>query len=280
MKSSIFLCLILVTSACNTLLKNRDELAVARVHNEYLYESDLTGLVPPGSSATDSLTIVTNFIDNWIRQQLLIRQASDNLDDKQMDFTEQLNNYRNSLIIYTYENALVKQNLDTLVTEEEMQNYYDQNQQNFLLKENIVQFQYVKLPVNTPNVIQYKKLLNAGTEEAQTRLSELCEKGAADYFLDDRNWIMFSELLRQIPVKTYNQEDFLKNNRDFEIRDSLFIYLVRFRDFRIRESVSPYAYEKKRIREIILNKRKMDYLKKMREDIYSKAMKENDFEVF
>jgi hypothetical protein len=130
------------------------------------------------------------------------------------------------------------------------------------------------------NIQQFKRLLYEGSEHAQTRLSELCEKQAADYFLDDRSWFPFSDLLRQIPVKTYNQEDFLKNNREFEIRDSLFIYLVKFRDFRIRESVSPFDFEKKRIRDILVNKRKLDLLNKMREDIRSSAMKNNDIETY
>jgi hypothetical protein len=280
LKKTLFLVLIILAGACNSLLKNRDERVLARVFDEMLYESELSGLVPKGSSRSDSLAITRNYIDNWVQQQLLIRQASRNLSGDQMDFTKQLEDYKNSLIIYAYENALISQSLDTLVSEDELQNYYDQNQQNFLLKDNIVQFQYVKLPLNTVNVGQFRKLLNAGTEESQTRLSELCEKQAVDYFLDDRNWVLFNDLLRQIPVKTYNQEEFLKNHREFESQDSVFIYLVRFRDFKIKETISPFNYEKKRIRDIILNKRKIDLLYKMREDLYNRALKSNDVEIF
>jgi hypothetical protein len=275
-----FLILIFFAGSCNSFLNNRDERVLARVFDEMLYESEVVGLVPVGASAADSLAITRNYIDNWVQQQLLIHQATRNLSEKQMDFTQQLENYKNSLIIYAYENALISQSLDTVVSEDELQNYYDQNQQNFLLKENIVQFQYVKLPLKTPNIAQFRKLLNTGTEESQTRLSELCEKQAVDYFLDDRNWVLFNDLLRQIPVKTYNQEEFLKNHREFESQDSVFIYLVRFRDFKIKETISPFSYEKSRIRDIIVNKRKIDLLHKMREDLYNRALKSNDVEIF
>lgn len=280
MRNWYFLILIFFAGSCNSFLNNRDERVLARVFDEMLYESEVVGLVPVGASAADSLAITRNYIDNWVQQQLLIHQATRNLSEKQMDFTQQLENYKNSLIIYAYENALISQSLDTVVSEDELQNYYDQNQQNFLLKENIVQFQYVKLPLKTPNIAQFRKLLNTGTEESQTRLSELCEKQAVDYFLDDRNWVLFNDLLRQIPVKTYNQEEFLKNHREFESQDSVFIYLVRFRDFKIKETISPFSYEKSRIRDIIVNKRKIDLLHKMREDLYNRALKSNDVEIF
>ena len=253
---------------------------MARVYDDYLYESDLKGIVSPGALPKDSLLITRNFIDNWVRQRLIIQQAEKNLTGSQMDFTRQLENYKNSLTIYAYENALVLQKLDTLITEEETQNYYDANQQNFLLKDNIVQIQYVKLPLKTTISKQIKKLLNSDGQDDKNKLAELCEKNAADYFLDNQNWLLFNDVLKQIPIKTYNQEDFLKNHRDLEYQDSLYVYLVRFKDFKIKESVSPLNFEKQRIRDIILNKRKIELIERMQEDIYANAQKKNVFEIY
>ena len=279
MKRALFFLLVL-TCSCTSFFRKQNERVIAKVYDEYLYESDLAGIVPSGTLPGDSTAIVKAFVDSWIRQQLLLRQASKNLSAEQQDFSRQLENYRNSLIIYEYENALLKQNLDTLVTEEELQEYYDQNQQNFLLRENIVQIQYVKLPLKVSNIRQFKKLLSSASQEDQTRLSELCEKEAADYFLDDQNWISFNDLLQQIPIRTYNQEEFLRNHREFEIEDSVYHYLVRFRDFKIKESVSPFAFERERLKNIILSKRKIDMINRMHEDIYSRALKNNDFEIY
>lgn len=255
-------------------------MVLARVYDEYLYESDLKGIIIPGMVPKDSLAITKSFIENWIHQKLIIHQAEKNLSEAQMDFTRQLEDYKNSLIIYEYENALIRQNLDTLITDEEIQNYYDGNQQNFLLKDNIIQMQYVKLPLNSNNLKQFKKLLSSNNPDDKNKLSELCEKQAVDYFLDDQNWLLFSDLLKQIPVKTYNQEDFLKNHRALEYQDSMFVYLVQFKDFKIKESVSPLSFEKLRIRDIILNKRKIELISRMQEDIYSNARKKNIFEIY
>lgn len=253
---------------------------LARVYDDYLYESELKGVVAPGTLAKDSLVLTRSFIDSWVRQRLIIQQAEKNLTSSQMDFTAQLENYKNSLTIYAYENALVRQKLDTLITDEETQMYYDANQQNFLLKDNIVQIQYVKLPLKSPVAKQIKKLLNSGNPEDKNKLAELCEKNASDYFLDSENWLLFSDILKQIPVKTYNQEEFLQNHREFEYQDSLYDYLVRFKDFKIKESVSPLNFEKQRIRDIILNKRKIELINRMQEDVFSSAQKKNVFEIY
>ena len=253
---------------------------MARVYDDYLYESDLKGVVAPGTLPKDSLLITRSYIENWVRQQLIIQQAEKNLSSSQMDFSKQLENYKNSLTIYAYENALVRQNLDTLITDEETQNYYDANQQNFLLKDNIVQLQYVKLPLKSTMIKQVKKLLISDDQDDRNKLADLCEKNAADYFLDSDNWLLFSDVLKQIPVKTYNQEDFLKNHRDLDYQDSMYVYLVRFKNFKIKESVSPLNFEKQRIRDIILNKRKIELISRMQDDIYTNAQKKNVFEIF
>jgi len=278
-KKIVFFLLILLTG-CSSFFKKKTEHAVARVYSDYLYESELKSIIPKGTLVKDSISLARSYIENWIHQRLIIHQAEQNLTSAQMDFTQQLDNYKNSLIIYTYENELVKQKLDTLVSDDDIGNYYDSNQQSFLLKDNIVQLQYVKLPLKSAYIKQFKKMLGSGNATDKTRLAKQCEQFASDYFLDDQNWLPFNDILKQIPIKTYNQEEFLKNHKDLEYQDSAFIYLVRFKDFKIKESISPLSFEKERIRNIILNKRKIDLTKKMREDIFIHAQKKNDFEIY
>jgi hypothetical protein len=275
-----FILLLVLLASCGTLFKKSDERVLARAFDEYLYESELRDVIPAGTSSADSIALAKAYVRNWISQRLIIHQAEKNLTGEQLDFSRQLENYKNSLIIYEYENALVRQKLDTLVTNDEIQSYYDANQQNFLLKDNIVQFRYVKLPLRNGSLKQFKKYLNSDDPDDRNRLADLCEKQAADFFLDNQNWLLFSDLLKLVPVKSYNQEDFLKNNRFLEYQDSLFIYLVRFDDFKIKESVSPLSFERQRIIDIILNKRKVDLLNTMQQDIFNRARSDNDFEIY
>ncbi|MCX6252023.1 MAG: hypothetical protein NTX61_14885 [Bacteroidetes bacterium] len=279
MKKLIIILLVLLT-ACSTFFRNKTERVLAKVGKEYLYASDLKGVIPAKTSKKDSLVLAKSFIDNWVRQKLIISQAIKNLTAQQLDFSRQLENYQNSLIVFEYENALVKQKLDTIVTDEEMETYYDSNQKNFQLKDNIVQIRYVKLPAKSANIKLFRKLLNSDDADDRAKLADQCEKYVNDFYLDDQTWLMFSDVIRQVNIKTYNQEDFLKNHRYVESQDSLSVYLIRFSDFKIKESISPLSFEKDRIRSIILNKRKIDLISKMHQEVYDHGVKYNEFEVF
>lgn len=280
MKKSILVLALIGLVACSGFLKKKTEKILARVDNNYLYESDLKGIVPAGTLHDDSLSLTRTYIDNWVRKQLLLQQARKNLTEDQMNFTDQLEEYKNSLVIYAYENALVRQKLDTLVTPEQIEAYYTANQSNFLLKDNIVQVQYIKLPLKSQLTSKFRSLLNSDDPAAKNTLTELCTKNAGDYFLDDQNWLLFSDVLKEVPIKAYNQEEFLKNNKNIEYKDSAYIYLVRIKDFKIKESVSPIGFEKERIRNTILNKRKIELINQMQQDVYDKASKDNDFEIY
>lgn len=279
MKNVLILALVLLVS-CTGFFRKKTERTLARVYDEYLYEDDIRSVVPAGTPEQDSITLVKNYIDSWIHQQLIIHQAENNLTDEQMDFSKQLEDYRNSLVIYAYENELVKQKLDTLVTDDDIAQHFEQNRQNFLLKENIVQVRYVKLPKDSKMIRQFRKWIDSDDPEEKVLLVSQCNEHAADYYLDDENWIRFSDLMNQVPVKDHQDNAYVNNKKLVEFQDSAFVYLVKFKDFKIKESVSPLSFEKDRIRNIILNKRKMDLIQKMREDLFLNASKKNDFEIF
>jgi hypothetical protein len=272
--------LLVILTSCSTFFRNKTERVLAKVGKEYLYASDLKGVIPARTSKKDSLVLARGFIDSWVRQKLIIAQAMKNLTAEETDFTKQLENYKNSLLVFEYENALVKQKLDTIVTDDEIENYYDSNQKNFELKDNIVQIRYVKLPVKSANIKIFRKLLNSDEPDDRAKLAEQCEKFANDFYLDDQTWLLFSDVIRKVNIRTYNQEDFLKNHRYVESQDSSSVYLIRVSDFKIKESISPMSFEKERIRSIILNKRKIDLISKMHQEVYDHGVKYNEFEVY
>lgn len=271
---------LLLSASCSGWFPKEEGRILARVYDEYLYESDLAGVVAPGTQPNDSLQLTRNFINNWIRQRLMIRQAENNLSREQLDFSKQLESYKNSLTIFAYENELVRQKLDTVVSEEDLQGYYESNQAGFVLRESVVQLQYVKLPIKSPLAGQVRKLLLSDTQADRTRLTEICEKGAAEYQIDNESWISFSDVLSQFPLRVTEPEEFLKTSQNVEITDTLHRTLIRFKGYRLKESLSPYTYEKQRIRDIILNKRKMELLSSMQDNVFRTAQQKNDFEIY
>lgn len=252
--------------------------AIARAYDEYLMPADIQGIVPEGLSGEDSVQVIRDYVDNWIRKRLLIRQAENNLSKEQKDFTKKMEDYRNSLIIYTYEQELIRQSLDTVVTEQEIVNYYNANKQEFELKDNIVKVLYVKLQKKN-QVARFRQLMQSESPADVKKLHDLATRHAVNSFLDDQSWLVFDDILKEIPIKTYNQEEYLKNNRFIEIEDSLFTYLLNIKGFMIKESLSPLSFETENIRSIILNKRKLALIGNMEKNLYNNALKDGDFEV-
>jgi len=254
--------------------------AIARVYDDYLYKTDIIDIVPAGTSAKDSISIVKNFITNWIQQKLLIHNAEENLSSKQKDFEKQLEDYKNSLMIFNYEKELVRQKLDTVVSDSAVKNYYNKNPNEFLLKENIVKVWYIKLSVNSSNTSTVKNLYKLGTIAAKNSLDEYCKKYAVNYYLDDSTWLFFNDLLKEIPIKTYDQEDYLKLHKNIELEDSLYSYYLNIKDFQMKESLSPLSFEKENVKKIILNKRKLKLIKDMQDNVFKEALKNKDFEYY
>jgi hypothetical protein len=288
MNNRIYIFTIIIASilfSCNPKKKgNKNDTVLARVYSEYLYESDIKDIVPKNSKVQDSLTIVKSYINNWIRQKLLVIQAEANLNDNQKDFSKQLEQYKNSLTIYTYESFLIQQNLDTIVKASEIEQYYEDHKKSFQLKSNIVKVDYIKILNDSPHKKDIKKLLLLNKSKPNQflvdSLQKMCSLYAKDFLINTDQWIYFDNLLRIIPITTYNQEAYLKNNTFIEIVDNSFQYYVNFLDFSIKDELSPIDFEKDNIRRLIRNRRKNELLNKMRKDIFNQALEKKEIELF
>jgi len=268
--------------SCNLLPsgEEKQEKAIARVYDKYLYANDLKGVVPKGTAANDSAEITVAYINNWVRQELLLKQAEDNLDDANIDFSEQIEQYRNSLVIYAYESELVKQKLDTVVPASEIEEYYSKNQSNFYLRENIVLASYVILDKDSPVANKAKTLLQSKRPADMEKLQTLCQENGADYLISDGTWMSFADLSRKIPLSVDDQQDFLSKNRYYEVKDTTSLYFVAISAYKSKESISPLNFETANIRTILLNKRKAELLSRMEDDLIGDAMKKNKYEIF
>lgn len=268
-------------TSCKLFRKSPDKKnAVARVYENYLYPEDLSGIIPTGTSKQDSISITKNFIQNWIRQKVVLHKAEENLDNEKKDVEKQLTDYRNSLITYAYEKALIEQNLDTSISEKEVEDFYNSNQSNFELKDNIIKVIYLKLSKKSPKIDKAKQWYKSDAKKDRVSLTEYCHQYAINYYLDENVWLLFDDLLKEIPIRTYDKDQFLQNNRNIEIEDSLNVYLVSIKGFKIKNSVSPLSFEENNIRTMIINQRKLKLIEQMEQQTFESAKKNGDFEVY
>lgn len=275
-----FLIIIFIIGSCGKPGLNRSEQVLARVYDSYLYVTDLGNLIPEGTSAADSVLFVKSFVDNWIKSQLLLYQAEKNLTNEQKNFDRQLKDYRNSLIVYKYESELINQNLDTVVENREIEEYYYNNQKNFQLKDNIVQAVYVKISSDSPKIRRILQYAKSDKQSDRDSLESNCMRYAEDFQIIDNEWITFDDLLDRLPLDIYNQESFLRNNSFIQVTEEDYTYLANILDYRLSESLSPLSQEYNNIKSIILNMRKRALIKQMHQKIYDEALKKEEFEYF
>jgi hypothetical protein len=272
--------LLLFICSCSFFKKEASEEALARVKDKHLFKSDIEGVVPINASPEDSSLIIDNYIQNWVKDNLILQKAELNLEDSQKDVKKQLEDYRRSLIVYSYEKELIKQRLDTAVLGYEIQEFYDNNSQNFELRDDIVKVLYLKVNKKAPQLKKIRKLYKYKKESDKEALKELAHQYAEKFHLNDNQWILFDELKNEVPVFVTQTEGFLNNIKNIEVEDSLSIYFVHITDYKLKKDVAPLSFEAKNIKNIIINKRKLSLINKIRSELYEEAFINKDIEIY
>ncbi len=270
-------------ASCDILSKGKKDQAVAECYGKYLYQEDLAGLVPEGTNPDDSIVMTRQFINNWIMQQIMLKQAEDNLTNDQKDFNDQIESYRNSLIIFAYESELIRQKLDTIISPSEIEEFYHKNQENFQLRENIVQVNYLKIPrTNANKELERKsiKLIKSGGEDDLQELADICNRSMWQCYFHNGEWMKFDDLLTTIPIQTDDQERFLQNKTFYEMQDSTYHYMLNFDNIKTKEAVSPLSFETANIHSMILNKRKIELMDRMQKEVFDKALADKEFTIY
>ncbi|MDC7999206.1 peptidylprolyl isomerase [Gilvibacter sediminis] len=268
-------------TSCDFLTRELPSEPVARVNDSYLFKEDLTNLIQPNTSAEDSILIVTNYINRWATQQLLIDQARLNLSESQLATYDQLvDDYKADLYTKGYKNAVVSNQLDSSITAQTYQQYYEKNKESFVLKERLLKLRYIYVGTEFNDTDKVSEDLKEFDAEAKEALEEIAFQFKR-YYLNDSTWVRQDALLSEIPliaVKTNAEK--LKKSNFVRLQDSIGVYLIQVQDALEKGDDAPLEYVRPTIQQIILNKRKLDLIKKLEADITKDAIKNNDFEVY
>lgn len=259
--------------------ENSGRIVVAEVGENKLYNDDLSKIIPNELDQNDSSIMAQDYITKWIKQELLIQKANENLTPEQKNLTREIQEYRNSIIIYKYKNELMKQRMDTTITQEQIAQFYYANPENFNLNKNIVKAIFIKIPNEVSNPAFLKDLVENSTEEGLSELREYCLQYAKGFDIFVDNWIDFETVKNNIPQEIENAERFLTGNNQIELKDSNYYYLVSIKDFKLINDLAPLQYVENNIKNLLLNKRKIEFLKKIEENIYTEGIRKNKFKI-
>lgn len=253
----------------------------ARANDSYLYKDELVGIIAPGTPAEDSTKLVEAYINSWIRKQLLIQEASRKIDINEAQVERKILDYKYSIIAYEYQTYYIKEHLDTAVSADEIEKYYKGNIDNFILKQNIVRGTFIKIPKNAPRTGKLKELIFSNQEKDENELKSYCLSFSVAYHISGANWVVFDDLVKNSPLAEFpNKIQFLKSNPYFETSDDNYLYFLKIDQYRISDNVSPQEFVKDDIRNIILNKRKVELAKQLEDEVYKYAQDEKEFEIY
>ena len=277
----IYLCFaIFFLQACKQDGVNNDNsLVLVKVNNNSLRFNEIDTATLSRLNGADSIEFILQQEDAWINEQVLLKRAEESLSEQEMNLDKELKEYKNNLLLYAFRERLVLDQLDTVVTQEEIEEYYNNNKSNFELKRNIAKILFVK--VTKENFISDIQVwMEDGSASSLASLKSFCELKAENYFISDSLWLYFNDVWKEIPIsKTYNRERFMNSNKFLIFEESPYTYLLKMNDFRIKNSLSPLEFEKGKIREIILNKRKIILIKKREKEIIEAAYKNGEVDI-
>ncbi|MBN2613635.1 MAG: hypothetical protein JXB00_18910 [Bacteroidales bacterium] len=280
-KKAVFILLAVMAAAgCKHGKDTPAESPVVRVFDKYLYPANLDNVIPDNISKSDSIVLANDYIDKWVRKQLLLRRAELNLTEEEKNVDEQLENYRSSLLIFKYEQSLIKQKLDTIIGIVEIEKYYNDNPANFLLNENLVKAVFVKVPRKAPNIWELRRLYRSEDEEDLKKLEAYTFQHAEKYEYYNDDWVNFAEIEKELPYRIDNPQNLLRYRKNYEVKDSTYYYFVDLKDFRLIGSVAPLSYVMEDIRTIIANKRKIQLINKLESNIYNDALNKGYFTIY
>ncbi|WP_297761365.1 peptidyl-prolyl cis-trans isomerase [uncultured Muriicola sp.] len=272
---------VLVISCDGLFKKEPDSEPLARVGGAYLYKEDIESLLIAPLNKQDSASLVTNYINNWAIKQLLFSKAQINLTEEEIAAFERLvANYRIDLFTRAYKEALVLRGEDTTITDSQLQRFYEEEKENFILKEKLVQLRFVQLPkqfLNKNEVIERLKRFEEGDKVFLDSIGVQFTK----LNFNDSLWITVSRIIQEIPPLTFeNEERYLKKSQFFELEDSVGVYLGKIAEVRNINEIAPLTYIKPTIRQVLLNRRKLEFMRRLETEILDEAVKRNEFEIY
>ncbi|MFP4846382.1 peptidyl-prolyl cis-trans isomerase [Winogradskyella sp. PE311] len=280
-KSLLILSFALIIVSCDFFKTADDREPIARVNESFLYAEDIIDIVPNGATKADSVVLVNNYINRWARQLLLMDGALLNISqDKQDEFSRLVTQYKNDLYSKAYLEALVNKNIDTLVHPNEAKIFYEANKESFKLNDDLLQFRYVTLPLNPIDLDTIKNRFKRFKLKDKRYLDSISVQFKS-YSLNDSLWIKYNKLVEKIPVITSdNKNQLLKKTNFLQLKDSLNLYLMQVNDVRLQNDYAPINYVSKSIKQIVINKRKLELIKQLENDITKDAIKNNKFQIY
>lgn len=266
-KLLLFLTAILCLSSCS---RTKDPV-VAQVYYHKLYLSEIRAAMPTGLSTDDSLALVKDFVDSWIKEQLLIHEAEQKLSPREKNFRRQLGEYRNHLLVNAFYEKLVADSTQFGITDNDMEDFIKSFGKQYTVDKEIVKVNYVKLARGSRLIAPVKAILfdeerrRNGKEELTAMLGD-----SVEYLIED-TWLYLQDVQNDVPFD-FNPDK--PNNKYVEKDVDDYHYLLVILDYKNQRSVSETEEEQASARMMLMNQRRQQIIDAYVDKLYEKAIKD------
>jgi hypothetical protein len=257
-----------------------DKVPLAKVGDEVLFLSEVQSVIPDHITAEDSILLAADYIQKWIRTELLVKKAQENLTIAQRDVSRELEEYRNSLIIYRYQKELMAEKMDTSVTMNEITEYYEKHVETFPLNTDLVKAVYIKIPLQVSHPERARAFCENPSRESLREMQAFCSRYAVDYKFYTDQWIEAGTVFRDLPDVPGDLGSLISSDVSWETQDNQYYYLVCIYGHRMKGDSAPLEYVRENIKNLIINDRKTAFLKKIENDIYTEGVRNNKFKIY
>jgi len=265
---------------CDFIEKKPDQV-LARLGDDFFYKSDLKTVLPTGLSKEDSVIFVKNHINNWAKRKILFNKALVNLGDKKQESLKQLiESYKNELFSYAYQEKIVKSSIDTFISENSIKDYYDKNKLNFKLNQEIVNARYLKINSENYNLKDVINRFRRFKKSDKIFLDSISLQFSSYYF-NDSLWINKEVFFNKLPeINDRLKQNIVKNKLFYRIQDSLELYLINIKDYKLKNDIAPFDFIKSTLKQVLLNKKKLEFISKFEKELIEDALQQNEFEFY
>jgi len=259
---------LLIISACVQQTETMGKDVVVSIGNQTLTKEELDSFIPKGLSEQDSLIFAENFIQLWIQDKLMYDIASKNVAGKK-EIERLVENYRQSLIIYRYQEQLVQEKLSKTISQKDIEQYYDEYKENFKLDNPLIKGMFLKIPSNAPGIENVRNWYKSTKTKDIESLDKYIVKNAVSYddFLD--HWVDLETVKNKLPAGKLGENI---QQKYIELKDSSFYYFINIQDYLLPGDIEPIEHAEPYIKEILINQKKADFIRNVESDLYNKAL--------
>ncbi|MDZ7660227.1 peptidyl-prolyl cis-trans isomerase [Fodinibius sp.] len=137
--------IILSFTSCQQKAHQKPEDTLARVGSEYLTVDQAVNDIPEAVLSEDSVRSLTQYRDNWIRQQLLVQEARRLGLEQKPKIQQKIEQARQEILRQALKDyVLASSEKDLKITDEEARTYYQANKEQFVLEEDFVKFRHMR----------------------------------------------------------------------------------------------------------------------------------------